>query len=56
MLLKNRVCVVTGGSSGIGRGISIELAREGASVVIADLQEKPKQGKYEPFPSSTTNV
>ncbi len=56
MLLKNRVCVVTGGSSGIGRGISIELAREGASVVIADLQEKPKQGKYEPFPSSTTTV
>ena len=46
MLLKDRTAIVTGGSSGIGRGVAIELAREGANVVVADIQEAPKQGKY----------
>ena len=46
MVLKDRTAIVTGGSSGIGRGIAIELAREGANVVVADVQETPKQGKW----------
>ena len=46
MILENRVAIVTGGSSGIGRGISIELAREGARVVVCDLVERPRPGKY----------
>ncbi len=46
MLLKDRTAIVTGGSSGIGRGVAVELAREGANVVVADIQEAPKQGKY----------
>src|SRR5713101_6067352 len=34
MSLKNKVAIVTGGNSGIGRAIVLELARQGASIVI----------------------
>lgn len=34
MKLKGKVAIVTGGNSGIGRAIALELAREGARIVI----------------------
>ena len=37
MELKDAVAIVTGGARGIGRGIALALAREGAHIVIADL-------------------
>jgi 3-hydroxybutyrate dehydrogenase len=37
MRLKNKVAIVTGAASGIGRGIALLYAREGAKVAIADL-------------------
>ncbi len=37
MKLKDKVCIVTGAASGIGREIALTYAREGGRVVIADL-------------------
>ena len=42
--LDNRIALVTGGASGIGRATCLLLAREGARVVVADLQQD-KAGK-----------
>lgn len=43
-LLEDRTAVVTGASSGIGRGIALEFADHGADVVVADIVEEPKEG------------
>ena len=37
MDLTGRTAIVTGGASGIGRGISLALASQGAGIVVADL-------------------
>ena len=40
MKLENKVAIVTGAASGIGKDIAKLFAREGARVVIADLNQK----------------
>lgn len=40
MLLKDRVCVVTGAAGGIGRQIALTFAGEGARVAIVDIQQE----------------
>ncbi|MGQ9721905.1 MAG: SDR family NAD(P)-dependent oxidoreductase [Candidatus Jordarchaeum sp.] len=37
--LKGKVAIITGSGSGIGRQIALNLAKEGANVVINDLEE-----------------
>ena len=37
MLLKDKVAIITGAASGIGKEIALEYAKQGAKVVIADL-------------------
>jgi NAD(P)-dependent dehydrogenase (short-subunit alcohol dehydrogenase family) len=41
MRLAGKVAIVTGGAMGIGRGIVLCMAREGADVAIADIQLEP---------------
>ena len=37
--LKDKVVIITGGDSGIGRAVSLAYAKEGAKVVCADVNE-----------------
>jgi 3-oxoacyl-[acyl-carrier protein] reductase len=39
MRLKDRVVIVTGGGVGIGKAYSLGVAKEGARVVVADIQD-----------------
>ncbi|RFU81358.1 short-chain alcohol dehydrogenase [Trichoderma arundinaceum] len=41
--LLNKVCIVTGSSSGLGRAISLEYAREGAVLICVDLRPEARQ-------------
>ena len=39
-MVKDRVCIITGGASGIGLAIAEKFAAEGAKVVVADINEE----------------
>ena len=38
--IKNKVALVTGGATGIGKSVSLDLAKEGAIVVITSRNQK----------------
>jgi NAD(P)-dependent dehydrogenase (short-subunit alcohol dehydrogenase family) len=38
-MLKDKVAIVTGGGSGIGRAVAISYAKEGAKVVVSDIDD-----------------
>src|SRR4051794_33830136 len=40
MSFENHVVIVTGAGSGIGRGIALRFAEEGAAVVVADVNRR----------------
>jgi 3-oxoacyl-[acyl-carrier protein] reductase len=43
MRLKDQVAVITGGAQGIGRAIALQLAGEGANLVLSDIDEAAVQ-------------
>jgi len=40
MLLKDRVAIITGAGSGIGQGVALRFAREGAKLAIVDIRSE----------------
>ena len=38
---QDRVAVVTGGASGLGRAMALRFAREGMKIVLADIEAGP---------------
>jgi len=40
--LANRIAIVTGGSSGLGRAICLAYAAEGAKICCVDIYESPR--------------
>ena len=58
--LANKVALVTGGASGIGKAIAARLSADGARVVITDIQQEAgralaKEQRYEFFDSDVTD-
>ena len=43
MRLKDKVAIVTGGGRGIGRAVALGFAREGAKLVVSDVDLEPAQ-------------
>ena len=39
MKLQDKVAIITGGAGGVGKGIALAMAKEGAKVVIVDVNE-----------------
>ena len=55
MKLEDKVALVTGAASGIGRAIALRYAAEGARVVVADLQRDPAQAVVEEIRAAGSN-
>ena len=49
MRLQNKVAIITGAATGIGRATALLFAREGASVVVADISKKSGVQTVNPF-------
>jgi NAD(P)-dependent dehydrogenase (short-subunit alcohol dehydrogenase family) len=42
--LKDKVTIVTGGASGIGKAVAAMFSREGAKVAVFDINQEPREG------------
>ncbi|MCS6820879.1 MAG: beta-ketoacyl-ACP reductase [Microscillaceae bacterium] len=53
MRLENKTAIVTGAAQGIGKGIALKLAQEGADVVIWDIQTEKAEKSAQEIAQST---
>ena len=51
MSIDGKVALVTGGGQGIGRAITLRLARDGADVGIADLEQEAAHAVADEIPA-----
>jgi NAD(P)-dependent dehydrogenase (short-subunit alcohol dehydrogenase family) len=56
MRLQDRVAIVTGAARGIGRGIASEFVKEGAKVVLADVDDETAKRTEEELSSANGTV
>jgi NAD(P)-dependent dehydrogenase (short-subunit alcohol dehydrogenase family) len=56
MRLANKVAVITGASSGLGRKIAQFYGREGAKVVVSDIREEPLPGGFDEDTENTVDT
>ena len=56
MRLKDRVAIVTGGADGIGKAYALAFAREGARLVVADINVKSAQALADTLTKQGTEV
>ena len=54
--LAGKVAIVTGASSGFGRGIAVAFARAGMKVVIGDLTSATESGNFDESPDLSTEA
>jgi NAD(P)-dependent dehydrogenase (short-subunit alcohol dehydrogenase family) len=43
--LKNKISIITGTGDGIGRGIAMAFAQQGAKLAVCDINEKTRRNE-----------
>lgn len=52
---KDKICVVTGAASGIGRAVAVNLAKQGAAVAISDVNEDGLEETWRMMDAAASN-